>query len=155
MEPTTVILLISIPLLIAGVALAVSNKRRVSTKNADEARERAAQRIRDRQFMDTEPENDPWRASMSFADAEEISNDWDKNSMPLTDEQARTIEMIFAGYVPPVVHRSPTPGGAPLGQAAGVPLNMSAFDDMNRSQVIVTEVEYLDESLFVPGTKNV
>lgn len=148
MEPTTIIMLISIPMLLVGVAIVLAKKRIQSTKNIRAAKIRAQRRLQERQFMDTEPQYDPYRCGLEFTDHIHVQDEWSRGGLPLTPEQVNIIGMIFDGFNPPIIHRSATSNGSTPGSAAGVPLNMSAFDELNI--ISTAEVEYLAPDFTLP-----
>lgn len=145
MEPTTFLLLTSIPMLIAGVALVMKNKRDAKAEVANEARKRAKQRIAERAFSDTVPDNDPYRSGVEYAVTSDFSafdDSFNAHGVPLDDEQVNTIGRIFEGYGANIKHRAKNGIGANVLVASGVPMNLTAIDKNNI--VKPGEVEYLD-----------
>lgn len=144
MEPTTLLLVFSIPALIAGVALAVQNRLNQRSRVADLARERAKQRIVERAFADTKPETEH-HDSVDFVTVNGVSvyeDGYNSHGVPLTQEQMHTIGLIFDGYALPAQHRLKNAIGPNVHIASGVPLNLSALDDNNI--VDHANIEYLD-----------
>jgi hypothetical protein len=153
MEPTTLILVLSIPALIAGVALAVQNRKATDTHIIDAARERAKQRTHERAFADTEPEDDPYRTGLNFVMESGVAVTEDaftSHGQPLSAEQAHTIGMIFEGYRPEVKHRASNSLGKTPMMAAGVPLNLTALDSRNSVLSDLSGPEYLAPEVVWP-----
>lgn len=123
MEPITASLLA----LSGVVALIVAAKMRRTQKssNAEAARVRAKHRMDERAFMDTVIPSDD---SMPYAGG--IVCD-DHGGLPLTAEQKRTIDLIYSGFNPPVIRKSVHLYGPSSTTAAGVPVSITAFDELN------------------------
>jgi hypothetical protein len=152
MEPTTFILLFSIPALLAGVALVLTHKSKVKSHLVEEARRRAKQREYEKAFADTDSIADPYRAGLEFSTSRFDANDlYDTASAPLSSEQINTINSIFDGYKPEPKHRPTNTIGAGVTRASGVPMSLTAFNEYNKI-VPVAEVEYLDSGFVWPET---
>jgi hypothetical protein len=141
MEPTTLIMAISITALVSGAALLVTRKKEVSRENVERARERALERNAVRAFADTCPAN--IRSDLEYSTAGITVTD-DTGDIPLTEEQISTINLIFDGYSIGAKHRTKNSLGPSSLVASGVPLNLSAFDDDNKVVPPRAEAEYLE-----------
>lgn len=112
--------------------------------NISAARERARLRVHKKDFSDTIPDNDPYRSGIDFVKGVHVTADhYDTSSMPLDAEQMKIINLMLEGFSPPIQHRATNHIGAPLNAVAGVPINLSAFDEFN----VVADAaapEYLD-----------
>lgn len=155
MEPITLLLVISIPALIAGVALAVQNRIAKETRIVELARERSNQRIAVRAFADTAPETAHIDDALEYITVSGISvyeDGCNAHGVPLTDEQINTINLIFDGYAIPAKHRPKNVMGPNVHIASGVPLNLSALDENNT--VTTGAAEYLEPEFAWPVASN-
>jgi hypothetical protein len=62
--------------------------------------------------------------------------------LPLSDEQNRTIDLISSGFSPRLIHKSVHLYGPSSTTAAGVPVSITAFDELN-TVAGALESEYL------------
>lgn len=144
MEPLT-ILLLGGPIIFTVSALLALKLRNSKTKHADLARERCARRAEERAFVDTTPVDEPYNTGFNIlAGGLHVTEDnYDQFGQPLSAEQRETINTIFDGHGATIKHRATNRVGAPVNYIAGVPLNVSAFDELNTVSSGL-EVEYLD-----------
>ncbi len=146
MEPTSFLLLLSIPALIAGVALLVRRKKDIRPDVIANARARAKQRILDKEFAETVPQGYTRHDGVDYVTVNGVSvveDGVNSHGIALTEEQMQTIGLIFQGYVLPAQHRAVNAAGPNVHMASGVPLNLSALDNHNRVDSIPQQ-EYLD-----------
>jgi len=124
------------------------------TDNISAARARAKQRVHEKEFSDTIPDNDPYRSGIDFVKGIQVnvtSDHYNTDSMPLDPEQENVISLIFDGFRPSIQHRATNGVGASINVASGVPTNLTAFDSLNK--VIPTaDVEYLAADYVWPTT---
>lgn len=154
MEPTSILLVLSIPALIAGVALLVNRKKETRSDIVDRARERSKKRIIDRGFADTTPDVHSHNGTVDFVTVNGVTvleDGVNSHGIALSDEQMRTIGLIFQGYTIPAQHRPVHTRGPDVHIASGVPLNLSALADCNRIEE-APKTEYLDPNYTWPGT---
>lgn len=124
-----------------------------TTDNISAARARAKQRVHEKEFADTIPDNDPYRAGIDFVKGIQVnvaSDHYNTDNRPLNTEQENVIGLILDGFRPPIQHRASNRTGPTPNMASGVPLNLSAFDDLNK--VPTVEVEYLAPDYVWPTT---
>ncbi len=134
MEPTTFLLLLSIPALIAAVALLSRRKKDIQSDVIASARARAQQRTIERSFADTVPDGYTRNNGIDYVTVNGMTvleDGVNAHGIALTEEQMQTIGLIFQGYVVPAQHRAVNSMGSNVHTASGVPVNQSALDDHN------------------------
>jgi hypothetical protein len=129
MEPITLIAFVSIPLVVASVALIV--RRKVVPSAAEIARKRATKRTNERAFADTTSEHDPHGCSIEFANDTTSTDAFNSHGVPLDPEQMSTINRIFGGMYSQPAHRPTHLKGTNATSSGGVPMKETAFDKLN------------------------
>jgi hypothetical protein len=148
MEPITYTLIISAAIFVVAVPVAITKRLNKKSKHADAARKRAAMRKQERAFANTSPMSKNTVPTGVEFDLH-IGKSAGGEVLPLTQEQEDTIRLIFKGYHPPLKREKHFRAGPDVNTAAGVPVSMSAFDELN---VVDSNygVEYLEPNYVWP-----
>lgn len=146
MDILTPVLCVALPGLAATLYYAVTagSRKRAEDQRIANVKSRADARAAERQFADTEPENDPYRSSVDFQTAMhavEVDDRYDGRG-DLTDAQSSTISLIFDGFKPSTLQAPKNLSGGSAHARAGVPWAQSIFGEDN--QLVGPEDKWLN-----------
>ena len=132
MDPITLAGLGCILPVAAGAYFLLKNaKTRKAAELVAIAKQRADERVKERQFADTQPFYDPYRSAIDFNKSLHVTEVDDKydGRGSLTPDQEQTIALIFEGYSPDPIQKSPYRITPSPQRRAGVPWSQSIFGD--------------------------